>query len=66
MSQPDPNVLDEINPSPSAAPPPLPPPTTQLRTELDDANYRYYIRNESTLTDAAYDRKVATFKSAGN
>jgi len=48
MSQPDPNVLDEIN---------------QLRTELDDANYRYYIRNESTLTDAAYDRKLRRLKA---
>ncbi|SBR50923.1 NAD-dependent DNA ligase LigA [Halomonas sp. HL-93] len=47
MSQPDPNVLDEIN---------------QLRAALDDANYRYYVLDEPTLSDADYDRKFQRLK----
>ncbi|SNY97108.1 NAD-dependent DNA ligase LigA [Halomonas sp. hl-4] len=47
MSQPDPNVLDEIN---------------QLRAELEDANYRYYVLDEPTLPDADYDRKFQRLK----
>ena len=47
MSQPDPNVLDEIS---------------QLRAALDDANYRYYVLDEPTLTDADYDRKLQRLK----
>lgn len=43
MSQPAPSVHEEIN---------------QLRAELDDANYRYYVLDEPTLTDADYDRKL--------
>ncbi|WGI26142.1 NAD-dependent DNA ligase LigA [Halomonas alkaliantarctica] len=30
---------------------------TQLRAALDEANYRYYVLDEPTLTDADYDRK---------
>ena len=29
-----------------------------LRTALDEANYRYYVRDEPTLTDADYDRQL--------
>ncbi|MDR5876317.1 NAD-dependent DNA ligase LigA [Vreelandella gomseomensis] len=47
MSQPDPNALDEI---------------IQLRAALDDANYRYYVLDEPTLTDADYDRKLQRLK----
>ncbi|MGM0543682.1 MAG: NAD-dependent DNA ligase LigA [Pseudomonadota bacterium] len=47
MSQPDPNALDEIS---------------QLRAALDDANYRYYVLDEPTLTDADYDRKLQRLK----
>ena len=43
MSQPDPTLLEEIS---------------QLRADLDDANYRYYVLDEPTLTDADYDRKL--------
>ncbi|UXZ54760.1 NAD-dependent DNA ligase LigA [Halomonas sp. 7T] len=43
MSQPAPHLLEEIS---------------QLRAELDDANYRYYVLDEPTLTDADYDRKL--------
>jgi len=43
MSQPDPHLLEEVN---------------QLRAELDDANYRYYVLDEPILTDADYDRKL--------
>jgi DNA ligase (NAD+) len=28
----------------------------QLRAQLDDANYRYYVLDDPTLTDAYYDR----------
>lgn len=30
----------------------------QLRTELDDANYRYYVLDDPTLTDIDYDRRL--------
>lgn len=30
---------------------------TQLRAALDEANYRYYVLDDPTLTDADYDRK---------
>ncbi|WP_227368975.1 NAD-dependent DNA ligase LigA [Halomonas sp. M20] len=30
----------------------------QLRTELDEANYRYYVHDDPTLTDADYDRRL--------
>ena len=30
---------------------------SQLRAALDEANYRYYVLDEPTLTDADYDRK---------
>ena len=43
MSQPAPTLLEEIS---------------QLRADLDDANYRYYVLDEPTLTDADYDRKL--------
>ncbi|MGP5323609.1 NAD-dependent DNA ligase LigA [Vreelandella titanicae] len=42
MSQSDSQSLEEI---------------TQLRAALDEANYRYYVLDEPTLTDADYDRK---------
>ncbi|MCD1586997.1 NAD-dependent DNA ligase LigA [Halomonas profundus] len=42
MSQSDSQSLEEIN---------------QLRAALDEANYRYYVLDEPTLTDADYDRK---------
>ncbi|MCA8865749.1 MULTISPECIES: NAD-dependent DNA ligase LigA [unclassified Halomonas] len=42
MSQSDSQPLEEI---------------TQLRATLDEANYRYYVLDEPTLTDADYDRK---------
>lgn len=42
MSQSDSQPLEEI---------------TQLRAALDEANYRYYVLDEPTLTDADYDRK---------
>lgn len=29
-----------------------------LRAELDEANYRYYVHDEPTLTDADYDRQL--------
>lgn len=41
MSSLDPALLEEIG---------------QLRADLDDANYRYYVLDEPTLTDADYDR----------
>lgn len=47
MSQPDPTMLEEIS---------------QLRADLDDANYRYYVLDEPTLTDADYDRKLQRLK----
>lgn len=47
MSQPDPQLLEEV---------------TQLRAELDEANYRYYILDEPTLTDADYDRRLQRLK----
>ena len=47
MSQPDPTLLEEIS---------------QLRADLDDANYRYYVLDEPTLTDADYDRKLQRLK----
>ncbi|MDP3534937.1 MAG: NAD-dependent DNA ligase LigA [Halomonas sp.] len=43
MSQTDPRLLEEIS---------------QLRADLDDANYRYYVLDEPKLTDADYDRKL--------
>ncbi|WP_129141953.1 NAD-dependent DNA ligase LigA [Modicisalibacter coralii] len=43
MAQPDKSTLDEV---------------TRLRTELDDANYRYYVLDDPELTDADYDRKL--------
>ncbi len=43
MSQTDPQLLDEIN---------------RLRSELDDANYRYYVLDDPQLTDADYDRRL--------
>lgn len=43
MSQSDSQALDEI---------------TQLRAALDEANYRYYVLDDPTLTDADYDRKL--------
>ncbi len=43
MSSLDPALLEEIG---------------QLRADLDDANYRYYVLDEPTLTDADYDRKL--------
>ncbi|MEQ5800918.1 NAD-dependent DNA ligase LigA [Halomonas sp. H10-9-1] len=30
----------------------------RLRTELDDANYRYYVLEEPRMTDAEYDRRL--------
>ncbi|CAM0555415.1 DNA ligase [Vreelandella titanicae] len=42
MSQSDSQSLEEIN---------------QLRAALDEANYRYYVLDDPTLTDADYDRK---------
>lgn len=47
MSQPDPQLLEEV---------------TQLRAELDEANYRYYVLDEPTLTDADYDRRLQRLK----
>ncbi|SDN66954.1 NAD-dependent DNA ligase LigA [Vreelandella arcis] len=47
MSQPDPHLLEEIS---------------QLRAALNDANYRYYVLDEPTLTDADYDRKLQRLK----
>ncbi|WP_404344891.1 NAD-dependent DNA ligase LigA [Vreelandella venusta] len=47
MSQPDPTLLEEIS---------------QLRADLDDANHRYYVLDEPTLTDADYDRKLQRLK----
>ncbi|WP_404376919.1 NAD-dependent DNA ligase LigA [Vreelandella aquamarina] len=47
MSQLDPTLLEEIS---------------QLRADLDDANYRYYVLDEPTLTDADYDRKLQRLK----
>ena len=29
---------------------------TQLRRQLDDANYRYYVLDDPTIPDAEYDR----------
>lgn len=43
MSQSDSQPLEEI---------------TQLRAALDEANYRYYVLDDPTLTDADYDRKL--------
>ncbi|SDL38783.1 DNA ligase (NAD+) [Modicisalibacter muralis] len=43
MRQIDPKLLDEV---------------TRLRTELDDANYRYYVLDDPQLTDADYDRRL--------
>ncbi|MFP3342169.1 NAD-dependent DNA ligase LigA [Halomonas sp. SIMBA_159] len=47
MSQPDPTLLEEIS---------------QLRADLDDANHRYYVLDEPTLTDADYDRMLQRLK----
>ncbi|MFB9866830.1 NAD-dependent DNA ligase LigA [Vreelandella sulfidaeris] len=47
MSQPDSQPLEEI---------------THLRADLDEANYRYYVLDEPTLTDADYDRKLQRLK----
>lgn len=35
---------------------------TQLRAALDEANYRYYVLDDPTLTDADYDRKLQRLK----
>ncbi|WP_136066082.1 NAD-dependent DNA ligase LigA [Modicisalibacter radicis] len=43
MSHTAPRLLDEIN---------------RLRSELDDANYRYYVLDDPELTDADYDRRL--------
>ena len=43
MTQPDQKILDEV---------------ARLRAELDDANYRYYVLDDPTLTDADYDRRL--------
>lgn len=43
MSQIDPQLIDEV---------------TRLRTELDDANYRYYILDDPLLTDIDYDQRL--------
>ncbi|MBB3330696.1 DNA ligase (NAD+) [Halomonas campaniensis] len=43
MSQPDQQIRDEV---------------ARLRAELDDANYRYYVLDDPTLTDADYDRRL--------
>ncbi len=43
MSQPEQELLEEMS---------------QLRADLDDANYRYYILDDPKLTDADYDRKL--------
>ncbi|AQU83368.1 MULTISPECIES: NAD-dependent DNA ligase LigA [unclassified Halomonas] len=43
MSQPESTLREEIS---------------QLRDDLNDANYRYYVLDEPTLTDADYDRKL--------
>ncbi|MCW4149958.1 NAD-dependent DNA ligase LigA [Halomonas sp. 18H] len=48
MSQPSPDVRQEVS---------------QLRAELDDANYRYYVLDEPTLSDADYDRKFQRLKA---
>ncbi|MCA1771908.1 MAG: NAD-dependent DNA ligase LigA, partial [Halomonas sp.] len=48
MSQPAPDVRQEVS---------------QLRAELDDANYRYYVLDEPTLSDADYDRKFQRLKA---
>ncbi|UYO75329.1 NAD-dependent DNA ligase LigA [Halomonas qinghailakensis] len=47
MSQPETILLEEIS---------------QLRADLDDANYRYYVLDEPKLTDADYDRKLQRLK----
>ena len=47
MSQSDSPPLEEI---------------TQLRTALDEANYRYYVLDDPTLTDADYDRMLQRLK----
>ncbi len=47
MSQSDSQPLEEI---------------THLRADLDEANYRYYVLDEPTLTDADYDRKLQRLK----
>ncbi|WP_075878714.1 NAD-dependent DNA ligase LigA [Vreelandella massiliensis] len=47
MSQPDAAVLKEI---------------ATLRAELEEANYRYYVLDDPTLTDAEYDRKFQRLK----
>lgn len=47
MSQPDPQLLEDV---------------TRLRAELDEANYRYYVLDEPTLTDADYDRRLQRLK----
>lgn len=43
MTQPDQKILDEV---------------ARLRAELDDANYRYYVLDDPSLTDADYDRRL--------
>ncbi|QTF92271.1 NAD-dependent DNA ligase LigA [Halomonas sp. BM-2019] len=48
MTQPDQQILDEI---------------ARLRAELDDANYRYYVLDDPTLTDADYDRRLARLQA---
>lgn len=43
MTQPDHKILDEA---------------VRLRSELDDANYRYYVLDDPQLSDADYDRRL--------
>lgn len=43
MTQPNQQLLDEV---------------ARLRAELDDANYRYYVLDDPSLTDADYDRRL--------
>ncbi|SHE61359.1 DNA ligase (NAD+) [Modicisalibacter ilicicola DSM 19980] len=42
----------------SQKPPELHEEAARLRAELDDANYRYYVLDDPTLTDADYDRRL--------
>ncbi|WP_311948640.1 NAD-dependent DNA ligase LigA [Halomonas piscis] len=52
------------SPSPSSTPPAaVRDEARALRAALDDANYRYYVRDEPTLTDADYDRKLRRLQS---
>jgi len=48
MSQPDSKTLDEV---------------AQLRAELDEANYRYYVLDDPKLSDADFDRMLQRLKT---